>query len=73
MPAKDPAAYMREWRKRNGVGGGKIGRPQSAKCGTKPGYYRHKTNGEEPCQACRDAVNAYMRERRRAKKATRVE
>jgi len=34
-----------------------------ATCGTVAGHERHKRNGEEPCRACRDAVNHYQRER----------
>jgi hypothetical protein len=71
MPAKDPASYMREWRRRKGMNvTGQIGRPQSAKCGTKPGYYRHRRNDEQPCEECRQAVNAYMRQRRASQSAS---
>lgn len=37
-------------------------------CGTVPGYNRHKTNGEPPCRACRDARNAAQNARRAAKR-----
>lgn len=32
-------------------------------CGTVPGYNRHRRHGEETCQACREAANAYNRQR----------
>lgn len=33
-------------------------------CGTPGGHGRHTRAGEEPCGPCRDAMNAYRRERR---------
>ncbi len=33
--------------------------------GTIAGYGRHKRRGERPCDKCREAMNAYNRERRR--------
>ena len=33
-----------------------------APCGTYAGYQRHKKFGETPCQRCRDANAAYVRE-----------
>lgn len=32
-------------------------------CGTVAAYYRHTRHGETPCDACRDALRAYRRER----------
>lgn len=37
-------------------------------CGTVSGFNRHNTNGEPPCQACRDARNAAQNARRAAKR-----
>lgn len=36
-------------------------------CGTVRGYNRHRTNGEQPCRACKDAYNAAQNARRAAK------
>lgn len=33
-----------------------------AECGTRAGYARHKNHDEQPCQPCREAEQAYMRE-----------
>lgn len=33
--------------------------------GTNAGYYRHKRAGERPCEKCRAAHNAYVRNRRK--------
>lgn len=33
--------------------------------GTTKGYGRHVRRGERPCDSCREAMNAYNRERRR--------
>lgn len=40
-----------------------------ARCGTHAGYQRHRRDGETPCLACREANNAYSRERHRARGA----
>lgn len=34
-------------------------------CGTAPGYERHRAKGETACDPCREAANAYRRDRRR--------
>ncbi|MBZ4322475.1 WhiB family transcriptional regulator [Streptomyces huiliensis] len=42
------------------------------KCGSEPGYHRHRRDGELPCPACRDAYRTRRRGRRaraRARKA----
>lgn len=36
-------------------------------CGTAAAYWRHMDQGEEPCQADRDAVNAYQEAHRAAR------
>ena len=33
-------------------------------CGTYGGFQRHERKGEDPCDSCRDARNAYMRDYR---------
>ena len=35
--------------------------PQLAKCGTTAGYHRHRREGTETCQQCKDARTAYNR------------
>lgn len=37
-------------------------RRNAAQCGTNSGHDRHRRLGEEPCEACRDAHNAYKRD-----------
>lgn len=39
-----------------------------AQCGTPSGYGRHRARNEPSCQACLDAVSAYQRERRDARR-----
>lgn len=34
-----------------------------ARCGTTAGFARHRAIGSEPCRPCRDATNAYKRDR----------
>lgn len=36
-----------------------------APCGTDAGWRRHRREGTDPCQPCRDAHSAYMRAYRR--------
>lgn len=36
-----------------------------ADCGTYAGAQAHRRSGEKPCDECREARNAYMRERRK--------
>lgn len=36
-------------------------------CGTHGAYWRHRVNGEDACQPCKDAANAYNQARLRAK------
>ncbi|HWN00049.1 MAG TPA: hypothetical protein VNO54_23630, partial [Streptosporangiaceae bacterium] len=43
-------------------------RPQHAKCGTRPGYLRHRKNKEEACAPCRAANAAYVQARHHAPK-----
>lgn len=31
-------------------------------CGTNAAYYRHRKNGEEPCEPCKEAQREYMRQ-----------
>lgn len=38
-------------------------------CGSTAGHRQHVKRGEEQCDACRDAMNAYQRERRAALKS----
>lgn len=40
--------------------------PRVARCGTPGGYGRHRRQGEEICDPCRDAHRSYMREYMRA-------
>jgi hypothetical protein len=35
------------------------GRKATADCGTRTGFNAHRNRGEDPCQPCRDADNAY--------------
>lgn len=37
-----------------------------AKCGTVSGHQTHRARGQEPCDPCREAINKYNRERRKA-------
>lgn len=37
------------------------------RCPSEPGYQAHRKRGERPCEGCRDARNAYRRERAAAK------
>jgi len=39
-----------------------------ARCGTRPGYARHRRNDEDPCGPCTLAVRNYRREYLRAKR-----
>lgn len=39
-----------------------------ASCGTRSGYNRHRCNGEDPCDPCREAENRYQRERQRRRR-----
>lgn len=41
------------------------------RCGTRRGYDVHRKRGEEPCQPCRDANNAYHRAYARTRHAMR--
>lgn len=41
-----------------------ITRHREDTCGTKNGYARHKRRDEDPCEPCRESMNAYNRERR---------
>lgn len=44
-------------------------------CGTRAAYMRHLKAGEQPCEPCREAKNAYQRQwmaRRRAEEAERA-
>lgn len=36
----------------------------AADCGTRAGYNAHKRRDEKPCDPCREAWNAYMRDYR---------
>lgn len=45
-------------------------RPPAA-CGTNSGYQRHRRNGEEACPECLQAMAAYDRQRKHARKAER--
>lgn len=40
-----------------------MGRPRTAKCGTRSGYYRHRKDNEKPCQACTTARHEYDKQR----------
>lgn len=40
-----------------------------AKCGTRPGYYRHRRKDEPTCELCKKAVRDYSRERNQARAA----
>lgn len=31
-------------------------------CGTRAAFIRHRRNGEDPCEPCREAYNAYHRQ-----------
>lgn len=42
------------------------------KCGTISGYRQHANHGEEQCEECREAYNAYCRERRAKVKSGEV-
>lgn len=41
------------------------------RCGTRRSYDVHRKRGEEPCQPCRDANNAYHRAYARTRQAMR--
>lgn len=49
-------------------GRGTSGPSGPAKCGTRPGYARHKRLAEDVCEKCREAKNEYDRGYRAAKK-----
>lgn len=65
-----------EW----GIWGGKTARERKAilrergpapiEHGSTRGYYAHKRDGDDPCDECREAHNAYGRERYQATKAS---
>lgn len=40
--------------------------------GTTGGYYAHRRHNEAPCDACREAVNAYLRKYRASKGKART-
>ena len=56
------AEYQKRWRAKHGANTGQPGRPVTAQCGTVSAYKRHQRNGEQPCDACREANAAYHRE-----------
>jgi cytidine deaminase len=39
--------------------------------GTRSGYYAHRRRSEPPCDACREAINEYLREYRARTKENR--
>ena len=43
-------------------------KPSTRGCGTHASYVAHLTRGEEPCDPCREANNAYKRDRFHAEK-----
>ena len=43
--------------------------PRSTQCGTYAGYGRHQRIGDTPCDQCRRAAAAYMREYRKTNKS----
>ena len=59
------AEQQRRWRESKGARQGVTGRPPTAPCGTVAAYKRHRRNGEEPCQPCKDANAAATKARRK--------
>lgn len=55
------ADYQRAWRARNGARTGAPGPAPSAPCGTVSAYKRHRRNGEQVDDLCRQAWNAEQR------------
>ncbi len=72
-PTYDPdvasAEYQRKWRASKGARTGQPGRPVTQPCGTVAAYRRHGRNGEEPCEACRQAERERQAELYRRRKA----
>jgi hypothetical protein len=62
------AERARRWRQLH-ASGLPAGRPVTAEHGTVSAYKRHRRHGEQPCDACRLAWNAFMRDYVRAKKS----
>lgn len=55
-------------RERRSLRRGDNAKRRRAACGTRSGYYRHRAEATEPCQACRQASARYTTDRRRAQR-----
>lgn len=51
----DRAAYMRQYRAKQGATTGVRGPKPTQPCGTVAAFRRHKRRGEEPCEHCKAA------------------
>lgn len=70
-----PAATIHadEQERRGQTNGSAVPRCDDSAVGTRRGAARHKARGEQPCDACREARNAYDRERWRRTHGTPIE
>ena len=64
------AEYQRRWRAKHGARTGQPGRPATQPCGTLAAYRRHLQKGETPCDACRAANAAHVRDHRARRRKT---